>query len=408
MKVLMINKFLYPNGGSETYMLKLGKQYEALGHDVQYFGMENEKNVAGNEYNMYVPEVDFHGSQKSVLKAIRTGIETVYSFTARKQLRKVLQAFKPDIVHLNNINFQLTPSILYEIKRSGIPMVQTVHDVQIACPCHRYYVEHRKEVCEECNGGKYQRCIQNKCVQNSLMKSALAAVESFYYHSRNTYNLIDRFICPSLFIGEKITQAGVDQNKVLTMYNFAEKKQSVWQLQNGGKYALFFGRLSHEKGIISLLKMAEALPEVKIVIAGRGPLERLVQEKADLMANVEYVGFKNGEELERLIAKAAFTLCPSEWYENCPLSVIESQLLGTPVIGSDLGGTRELIQQEKTGLIFEGHDLQGFINAVRKLWMDDSLRESMRNHCQQGKWQTCEEYAKTMLEIYAELIQKEA
>ena len=182
MKILMVNKFLYPNGGSETYMLKLGEYLESIGHEVQYFGMEDKRNTVGNRCNVNAPNVDFHGSDGGIKSKISSAVSTVYSKAAREAIGKVLKDFGPDIVHMNNINFQLTPAVIYEIHSAGIPIVQTVHDVQIACPCHRFYIEHKQAVCEQCRRGAYWKCIKNKCLQGSAAKSAVAAVESYYYH----------------------------------------------------------------------------------------------------------------------------------------------------------------------------------------------------------------------------------
>lgn len=402
----MVNKFLYPNGGSETYMIKLGSYLESLGHDVQYFGMYDEKNVVGNEYGAYVPNIDFHSADDNVLKKLKIGIETLYSKTACTEIRKVLDAFKPDIVHMNNINFQLTPAIIYEIRKSSIPIVQTIHDVQIACPCHRFYIEHKKQICEQCEGGRYWHCLKNKCLQNSASKSLLATLESYYYHVRNTYNLVDLYICPSKFVAEKIIKAGVAKGHIKVIYNFADRVTNVQPVLKKSKYALYFGRFSKEKGIMSLLDACATMPEVRLIVAGKGPLEDYVEEQANKLPNVDYIGFKTGKELQEIIAGAAFSIYPSEWYENCPLSVIESQTLGTPVIGSDLGGTKELIQHEKTGLIFKGCDTEALKKAIIALWNDDDKIFKMSKQCSNVSQNILEDYAESMLDIYRALIKE--
>ncbi|MGN1191714.1 MAG: glycosyltransferase family 4 protein [Dorea sp.] len=406
MRILMVNKFLYPNGGSETYMMKLGEELEHSGHQVQYFGMYDEKNTVGNASGAYVVNVDYHGKTTGVLKKINMGIETIYSRNARKEIRKVLDNFKPDIVHLNNINFQITPSIVYEIKKYGIPMIQTVHDVQIACPCHRFYIEHREKICEACKNGKFYRCVVNKCVHNSIAKSALAAMESYYYHTRDTYNLVDLYICPSHFIKSKIVQSGVKQEKIKVIYNFADQiGHDTLQTDNRSKYALYFGRLSKEKGILTLLDVCKELSSIQFVIAGRGPLEKLVEKRCETLQNVEYVGFKTGKELQQLIFDAVFSIYPSEWYENCPLSVIESQVLGTPVIGSDLGGTKELIKNGETGLIFEGYHPEELKKAIQILWSNDELIEQMSSKCRNVDQMDLEDYTRHIIELYRAMIE---
>ena len=207
MKILMVNKFLYPNGGSETYMFKLGEYLTSLGHTVEYFGMEHNDRCVGNSADCYTENMDFHNT--GGLKKIKLSLKTIYSKEAKEKIGKVIERFKPDIIHLNNINFQLTPSIIYEIKKHNIPVVQTVHDVQMACPNHKMYNEEQKSTCEKCLDGKYINCVKNKCLHNSSMKSVIAAMESYYYHGKNTYNLIDCYICPSQFMADTITRAGI-------------------------------------------------------------------------------------------------------------------------------------------------------------------------------------------------------
>ncbi len=426
MKILMVNKFLYQNGGAENYVIRLGQYLELLGHQVQYFGMEDEKNIVGNKSNSYAPHVDFRYAKGS-LKKIRMGFETIYSRTACSSIGKVLTDFAPDIVHLNNINFQITPAIIYEIKKHDIPIVQTLHDVQIACPCHRFYIEHNGRICEECRNGAYFHCIKNKCLHNSILKSALAALESYYYHKRDTYNLVDMYICPSRFIAEKTMNAGVDTKKLKVIRNFADiiadtQKEQAKDNENlkkypisadynitKGKYALYFGRLSKEKGILSLLQVCSELPEIHLIIVGGGPLEKIVREKSEFLPNVQYAGYKSGGELQKLIADASFSICPSECCENCPLSVVEAQTLGTPVIGSDFGGTKELITHGKNGLLYKGGDNKQLKNAILTLWHDDSMIKAMRAECHKITPMVLEEYAACILSLYQKLCtEKEA
>lgn len=399
MKILLVNKFLFPNGGSETYMFKLGEYLTALGNEIQYFGMEDEKNIVGNTMNSNTSNMDLRGKGKRT--KLTNPFKVIYSIEARKKIKTLLLEWKPDIVHLNNINFQITPSIVYEIKKQGIPIVWTVHDPQIACPNHRLYIEATGGLCDKCVTGSYFNCLKLKCMQGSVMKSLLAMLESYYYHKRNTYNLVDRYICPSKFIAKKIHQGGVSKNRIMVMHNFSDVIQVMPDKREDNKpYVLYFGRLSEEKGIKTLITVCKQLPQIKFVFAGTGPLAECLNG----IANIEYVGFKKEKELQRLIYNAAFTVYPSEWYENCPLSVLESQALGTPVIGSDLGGTKELIEQEKTGLIVKGRDADALKSAIERLWNDHPLRMKMSKKCLEKKNNTIDIYVEKLLHLYEEVI----
>lgn len=394
MKILMVNKFLYPNGGSETYMFKLGEYLTSLGHTVEYFGMEHNDRCVGNSADCYTENMDFHNT--GGLKKIKLSLKTIYSKEAKEKIGKVIECFKPDIIHLNNINFQLTPSIIYEIKKHNIPVVQTVHDVQMACPNHKMYNEEQKSTCEKCLDGKYINCVKNKCLHNSAMKSVIAAMESYYYHGKNTYNLIDCYICPSQFMADTITRAGIDKSRICVLHNFCEKHKNLPSKDTSKKYVLYFGRLSIEKGVHTLIEVCKELKNIDFVFAGTGELEDMCKG----IENIEAVGFKTGNELKSLIRNALFSIAPSECYENCSMSIIESLSLGTPVIGSNIGGTPELIVPNETGLIFESGNKEDLKQAIQSLYNNPDVAASMSEKCIKLSNNTIECYTQKLLALY--------
>ena len=401
MKILMVNKFLFPKGGAETYMFELAKCLEKNGNELQFFGMDNSERCVSNRLGLYVDEIDYKNI--SALKKFAAPLKTIYSKEAAKKIGMVLDDFKPDIVHLNNINFQLTPSIIYAAKKRNIPVVQTVHDVQIACPNHRMYIEEKEQVCEECVKSGYTKCIKNKCVQGSAAKSAIAAAESIYYHRRNTYNLVDRYICPSEFMARQIKAGGVEEKRITVLHNYSPSIAEIPENFNDGKYIIYFGRVSIEKGLKLLLDVMSELKDVKLYVAGTGPLEE--ELKARQLENVSFLGFKSGTELYSLIAGAIASVYPSQWYENCPMSVIESIKLGTPVITCDIGGTKELIENGKNGLIYKADNKEELKKAIETLYNSDSLAEEMSRYClEHGSTDSLEKYAEKIEKIYKEII----
>ena len=396
MKILMVNKFLHPKGGAETYVLQLGGYLKGQGHEVQYFGMEHDKRCVGNMANAYTSYMDFH--THSMLEKLKYSMAIIYSTQARKKIRLVLDDFQPDIVHLNNINFQLTPSIIYEIKKSDIPIVQTAHDCQIACPNHLMYIAHKKSPCQKCLKTKnYLHCVRNKCVHNSTFKSLIAAVESFYYHIINTYCLVDAYISPSRFMADILTHAGIQRDKIYVLCNPIGTVSNQQSAKKNEKYVLYFGRFSPEKGIETLLRAAALLPDILIVIAGYGPLEQLMHAAAP---NIRFVGFKQGEELQSLISGAVCSVLPAVCYENCPFSVLESHALGVPVIGSNMGGIPELIEDGETGLIFDAGDAQALTDKIRFLWNNPQTVSQMKEKCLVKPYITWPSYVSKLLEIY--------
>ena len=398
MKVLMVNKFLHPNGGSETYIFKLGDYLKTQRHEVQYFGMEHEGRIVGNQVNAYTTDMDFHGGSK--LSKLTYPLKTIYSSEARKQIRKVLEDFKPDVVHLNNFTYQLTPSVILEIvkwrreRKHKCRIVLTVHDLQLICPNHMFFNPNSHELCEKCIGGHYINCIKGKCIHGSIAKSAVGAAEAFFWKWKGTYKFIDQIICPSQFLKSKMDSSPVFADKTVVLRNFIEKAEKKETQKKD--YVLYFGRFSEEKGINTLAKSVKMLPDIPFVFAGSGPLEHIVNS----LPNVKNVGFKTGEELDLLIREARFSLCPSEVHENCPFSVMESEERGTPVIGARVGGVPELIDDGINGSLFNHKDSEGLAKKIKELWSDRETTDAYSKKCMELDRDGLPEYYTKIMKIY--------
>ena len=394
----MINKFLYPNGGSETYMFKLGDQLETQGHEVQYFGMEHDNRTVGNRVNAYTGNMDFRGGSK--LAKLTYPLKTIYSSEARKKIRLVLNDFKPDVCHLNNFNYQLTPSIILEIrkweKQTGhrCKIVYTAHDSQLVCPNHLLKNPNTNEICEKCLGGNFLNCTKGRCIHGSLAKSVIGTAEGYFWKWSGVYKKLDTIICCSRFMKAKLDTDPVLAEKTVEMHNFVDKveKRTIRKKD----YVLYFGRYSQEKGIATLVQAAKELPQVQFVFAGSGPLEELLED----VPNIKNVGFQTSEALETLIREARLTVCPSECYENCPFSVMESQMYGTPVLGADIGGIPELIRPGKTGLLFESGNAKDLKDKITQIW---SSQVQFTMDCEDSEdivFLTVEDYAAKLEEYY--------
>ncbi len=402
LKILFVNKFLYPKGGSETYIFNLASYLERKGHNVEYFGMEHRENIVTNSLNLSVNNMEFRG--KSIKKFLYP-FKIIYSVEAKNKIREIILATKPDIIHLNNFNFQITPSILYEIKKYNIPVVMTLHDYQLVCPNHMLCLENKKKICEECLGRKYTNCIKNKCIHNSRIKSVLAAAEGTIYYKLGTYEkYIDYFISPSAFLKNKIVEFGEKENKIMTIYNFVSDTTPNKVNDKKEKFILYFGRLSIQKGIATLIEASKRLPEINFVIAGGGELENQIKG----IKNINYVGYKSGEELKALISNALFTICPSQWYENCPMSVLESQMYGTPVIGANIGGIPELIEDGKDGLLFKSGNVEDLVSKIKYLYSDTALLKSFSDSCAKRVQQrfSIDSYYEELINVYNLAIKK--
>lgn len=400
MKILMINKFLYPNGGSETYIFKLGDYLRSQGHEVQYFGMEHAGRCVGNTVNAYTKDMDFHGDSK--LAKLAYPMKTIYSSEARKKIRLVLDDFKPDVCHLNNFNYQLTPSVILEIvkwrKKNGknCKIIFTAHDYQLLCPNHMLNNPSTHENCEKCLGGHFVNCVKGKCIHGSLAKSIVGMLEAEFWKINGVYKHIDTMICCSKFMMSKMDTNPLFASKTVAMHNFIDKKE--WRETEKKDYVLYFGRFSEEKGISTLIKVCKELPNVNFIFAGTGPLESEING----VSNIKNVGFQTGEALEILIREARFSVYPSEWYENCPFSVMESQLYGTPVLGANIGGIPELIEVGKTGELFESGNVSELKDRIQELWAGKSLTETYSRNCRNIQFDDVEAYTKKLMQIYWE------
>ena len=398
MKILMVNKFLHPNGGSETYIFKLGQYLQSQGHQVQHFGMEHAGRIVGNRVEAYTDDMDFHGGSK--LAKLTYPLKTIYSRQARQKIRLVLEDFQPDVCHLNNFNYQLTPSIILEIRKWSAPakkpckILFTAHDYQLVCPNHMCRNPQRDENCEKCLTGSFLACTKGKCIHGSAAKSAVGTAEASFWKWMGVYKQIDTMICCSQFMKTKLDTNPVFAEKTVAMHNFVDQPEQV--LEEKQDYILYFGRFSQEKGVQTLLEVCRQLPEIPFVFAGTGPLE------SDLagLKNVKNVGFQTGADLHKLIAQARFTVYPSQWYENCPFSVMESQMYGTPVLGADIGGIPELIAHGVTGELFESGNILQLKEKIQSLWNDRQRLDAYTAACRKVRFSSVEQYCEKLMEYY--------
>lgn len=386
----MVNKFLYHCGGSETYIFKLGNYLMEQGHEVQYFGMYDSRNTVGNRVNAYTQNMDFHNG--SMLSKITYPFKTIYSIEARKKIRLVLDDFQPDVVHLNNFNYQLTPSIILEIVKwrrknnKECKIVFTAHDYNLVCPNHMCRNPNTNENCVKCLGGHFINCAKGKCIHGSRAKSIIGTLEGVFWKLNGAYRYIDVMICCSEFMKTKMDSNSIFASKTIALHNFIDKVE--WKDTEKKDYVLYFGRYSKEKGIETLIEVCKQLQEIPFVFAGSGPLE----DQINAIKNIKNVGFQSGDALENLIREARFSVYPSEWYENCPFSVMESQMYGTPVLGADIGGIPELIECKRTGELFYSCNIEELKHKIWDLWTDKEKNQLYIKNCMDISFDDIEQY----------------
>ena len=352
MKILLSNKFYYRRGGDCIYMLCLEQLLKAHRHEVAVFAMDYPDNI-DTPYRNYFP--------KNMCKLMAL-TRPFGSLEVQSKFNKLLDDFKPDVVHLNNIHTHLSPIIAELAHKRGIRVIWTLHDYKLLCPRYDCLREENGRLtnCELCFNGSKKACLDYKCMKGSKLASFIGYREALKWNRDRLENCTDVFVCPSQFMADKMAIGGFDKLKLQTLCNFIDADKCVKDSYEKDDYYCFVGRLSHEKGAKTLIEAANKLP-YKFKIIGGGPL--MDELKAEAKDNVEFVGFKQWEDIKQLVGKARFSVIPSEWYENNPLSVIEALCLGTPVLGADIGGIPEL-----TDYTFESGNVEDLKAKIEMMW----------------------------------------
>lgn len=402
MKILFVNKFHYLKGGSEKYYFELANLMKKFGHEVAFFSMENEKNIKTGCKEYFVKSIDLNSGSK--LKAL----DIIYSKANKKKIEEALEDFKPDIVHLNNFQRQLSASIIEPIKKRNIPIVFTAHDMQSICPASAML--HNGQICEDCINKSYNCCIKKSCIKNSKLKSILGVLEIKYYRKKHIYKQIDCIIAPSEFIKNQLIKGKLQFKKIKTIHNFVISNP-IEQTKEDDGYALFFGRLSIEKGILNLIKAMKNIKNGKLYIAGDGPQKNAIKkyiEENKMVDRVKLLGYLKQEDIRKYIQKSKFVVVPSIWYENCPYSILETMEIGKPIIGSRIGGIPELIEENKNGYLYDYNNVEQLTECMKKLYENnDIVLEQSKNSKEIYEKKYCEKvYYNELMSVYEDVIKE--
>lgn len=353
MKILMVNKFHYFRGGSESYYFGLDELLRSHGHEVIHFAMQDERNQYSPTSEFFVKNVDFNNINGATNK-IKAVKNMFYSKEAYQKMKALLAKEHPDIVHIGLIHKQITYSILDAIKEFNIPIVQSVHDLIFVCPNYMMLVN--GDNCEKCVAGNKFNCIKNKCIKGSTAKSVLSYIENRYINYKHYYDKIDLFIAECEFYKNILMKDHFTTSKVINLPNFLPPSKKIIQNTNVGEYFLYFGRFSKEKGILTLIEAyKKSNVSTSLVLVGGGPEDENIRkyvQKNGLSEKVKFLGYVYGDKMVSILDNAKAVIVPSEWYENCPYSVMEAMARGRIIIASRIAGLPELIEENKTGFLF--------------------------------------------------------
>ena len=366
MKILQINNCHYRRGGADVVYLNTGTLLEKRGHKVVYFSQRNNENISLGDDSHFIDE--FLYLDGSPLKKMMAIPRFIYSKESANKLQDLINTENPEIAHIHTYKGVLTPSILRVLKRNMIPVVLTIHDYGLLCPNNRF-LNGNNNICTKCLDRKNSfHCVLNKCNRGSLVLSTISSLEYTIHQSFFEYNkYFDHLIAVSKFAYKLHSDDARLTTNISHIYNFVPKSNTTLNVHRG-EYVLFHGRLSHEKGIFTLLRAWAMLDKHALLkIAGDGPLRNEIIEfiEENNLSNVELVGFQGEAELFDMISRCSFVIVPSEWYENNPLSILEAYSLGKPVIGARIAGIPEIIIEGKTGFLFESRDYQQLYSVLK-------------------------------------------
>ena len=407
MKILLANKFFYPKGGSETVFFQERDFLINNGHKVIDFSMEHPNNLPSKYSEYFVPNVDYQAGSKAGRLVSLTGkfsitVDFIHNKESVKKLRALIEKEKPNIAHLHNIYHQLTPSIIPALKNAGIKVILTLHDYKLICPSYSM-INNNCLVCNKCEGKNFWHATTNKCQNGSLFKSLLLSAEGYWHNWAKSYDEVDMFLAPSQFMADLVGKYRVNAEKISVLHNGIDVNRYDYSGEDEG-YAVYFGRLSKEKGIETLLRVCNSLSSrFPLKIIGTGPLMEELKEKYH---GVVFTGYKAGAGLRNLVRKASFVVVPSEWYENCSMSVLEAMAYGKPIIGSRIGGIPEQVEDGKTGFLFEMGNVEELAAKMDLLAKSAELRKRMGKAAREKleKEYSLDAHCKKLMEVYGRLL----
>lgn len=406
MRILYCNKYNFPFSGTEVYLFELMEMMRGRGHDVALFSMADPRGASTEYDRHFVSHIDFRADDGIILKTGKAA-HAIYSTEARRRIRAMIEEFRPDVAHVRNIYHHLSPSILWELKAHGVPVLYHLNDFKLLCPSYNMVLCGR--ACERCSRGAFWHAVTSKCYGGLGPRITLAA-EAYVHRWLGTYRqCVDLFLAPSRFVREKFAEYGWDRDRFQVLPHFQQVCEASAPVIAEDAPIVYVGRLSSEKGVDDLIRAMQQLPNVRLVIAGDGPqrgeLERLVRT-LDL-SSVEFAGHVGPKARDGLLSEARFSVLPSHAYETLGKTILESYACARAVVATDMGSRRELVQHGETGLLYQCGDVNGLAAAMRFLVQDPEAAQRMGKAGQDRVRQKHrpEEHYRELVTLYEGLIE---
>lgn len=411
MKILLIHKFHYMLGGTETFHYNLAEALTAAGHEVIFFSMYDERNIPCAQDKYFVSNVDYNDPGLKGLKKVKVGLKLIYNFEAKRKIEQLIKDEKPDIAHIGLLHRQITFSVVDVLKKYNIPIVMHLHELTAVCPCYTM-LRPDGTICSDCATKGYWNCVKNKCMKGSRTKSLLAFAEAKFLQFGRYYNKIDTYIAECKLYQHLVQKAHFTDSPIIQMNNFLPVNQEYKAFYEHENYILYFGRYAREKGVLTILKAYSKLKcSEKLVLVGKGSEEEKIHDfvKDNKLENrVQVNGAIFGKEMDKIIEKAKVVLVPSEWYENGAFVALQALAKGKIVVASNIAGLSEIIQDGVTGFLAEPGNPDSFATAIQKVLelSADEYKTMSENIVLYAK-QRCDvnNYIKQLTNIYSSLIQ---
>jgi glycosyltransferase involved in cell wall biosynthesis len=403
MKVLLANKFFFRNGGSEVVLFQERDFLRDARVEIVDFSMDDVRNLPSDFADSFVRNQSYEAGDTGRGSRLSTALSLIHSPEAVRKIGALIDRTQPDLVHCHNIYHQLTPSIIGAAKRRGVPVVLTLHDYKPVCPV---YVRLRTgKVCSECLNHGFSKVVVNRCADGSLGRSVLLYAEAVVQRLLGNYEKLDAIIAPSAFMQASVAPRRFPSNRVTVIHNGVDTRK-IHSSDDDGDYALYLGRLSAEKGVDTLLNAHSSISDrVRLRVAGTGPLEHELRSQHP---KVRFMGHLSGAALESTIRNASVIVVPSNWYENCPMSVLEAMAYGKAVIGSDIGGIPELISHGETGFLFPPGDHIALRSQLLQLMENPTLRRQFGSAGRKRAEQefSLERHNSALMQLYLNVIEE--
>jgi glycosyltransferase involved in cell wall biosynthesis len=381
MKILEINKFYYRRRGGDKHFMDLIQLLESHGHEVAVLSMQHPKNEKSPWDKYFLSYVGYNKKDSSFWQKIKGATRMFYSWEARAKINQILDDFHPDVVHIHNIYHQMSPTILFEIKKRRIPVLMTVHDYKLVNPNHALFLN--GQFYNRCKNGKYYQCFLDKCVKNSYAKSFLSMLDMYWHKWLGTYKKnIDLYVAPSLFARNILSDRGVDNGKIRILPHFISLNGSIKSEganempENKEIYALYAGSISKEKGVDKLIEVFNEISGIKLYLAGMLENNFKIKE-SDKIKNL---GFLDQKELQLYIENAKFIVSGSNLPETFGLVALEAIEHGKAFVGFKAGAFGEIIKDRENGFLVENvFDMKDKVNTItsgRIIFDSHKIREA--------------------------------